>query len=126
MAATYTPDTSANNAHGLSAAALALSAERFATEVLVAERVLGLKGSSLAGDDTEEAKKAVALQVNLQVRLASGEAADVKSESKGRQSITYATMNGVRVAVDSLAQSIVAGLLGPTQQSTLAEATFRW
>lgn len=123
MAATYTPDATE---HGLSAAAVALDATRLANEVLAAEQVLGLVGSALTGDDASKAKLAVARQVNLQLRLASGESADVKSESKGRQSITYATFNGVRVAVDTLAQSIVAGLLGPPPQSTVAEATFRW
>jgi len=123
MAATYTPDATA---HGLSAAAQALDSTRLANEVLAAEEVLGLRGSSLTGDDASKAKLAVARQVNLQVRLASGEAADVKSESKGRQSITYATVNGVRVAVDSLAQSIVASLLAPPKQSTLSTHDYRW
>ncbi len=124
MAATYTPDATE---HGLSTAAQALDAARLANEVLAAEQVLGLAGVELTGDDAEKAKLAVARQVNLQVRLAaSGDAGDVKSESRGRQSITYATFNGARVAIDSLAQSIVAGLLGPPPQSLLAEATFRW
>ena len=122
MAATYTPDATE---HGLSAEAQALDAGRLANEVLAAEQVLGLAGVTLDGDDIDKAKLAVARQVNLQVRLASG-SGDIRSESRGRQSVTYATINGVRLAVDSLAQSIVAGLLGPPAQSTVAEATFRW
>lgn len=122
MAATYTPDATE---HGLSAAAQALDASRLATEVLVAERVLGLKGTAFTGDDATEAKRAVALQVNLQVRLASG-SGDVVSETKGRQSVTFSMVNGVRVAMDTVAMSIVASLSGPPKQTTATETTFRW
>lgn len=123
MAATYSPDATD---HGLSTEAQALDAARLTNEVLAAEQVLGLAGSSLTGDDAEKAKLAVARQVNLQVRMASGEAADVKAESKGRQSVTYATLNGARVAVDALALSIVEGLLRPIRQTAPVETSFRW
>ncbi|HSW29291.1 MAG TPA: hypothetical protein VLH75_07315 [Longimicrobiales bacterium] len=122
MSATYTPGARDR----LSTVAQALDADSLETEVLVAEEILGLTGSSLTGDDALKAKRAVALQVNLQVRLASGEAADIRAQSKGKQSITYATVNGVRVPVDATAQAIVAGLLGPKLQSTVGSIDFRW
>lgn len=120
MAATYTPSAD----HGLSAAGQALEALRLESEVLVAEEVLGLAGAALTGDEASKATVAVARQVNLQLKMAG--ASDVVAESKGSQSFTYARVNGQRVAVDSLAQAIVSGILGSQPRSGITQLQPGW
>lgn len=114
MAATYVPDATA---HGLSTEAQALDGTRLSNEILVAEEVLGLTGISTTGDDLSRGKVAVARQVNLQVRVAADP--DVIAEGRGRQSVTYATVGGVRIPVDPTAKMLAeavrkaAGFVSP-------------
>jgi len=122
MAATYVPDATE---HGLSPAFQALDATLQANEIVRAEAVLGLRATAYTGDDAELAKRAVALQVNLQVRIANR--GDVVSEGKGRQSVKYAMHGGARVQVDPGALAIVDSLqpsLPPHSSSGSATVVF--
>ena len=113
MAARYVP---LPKVHGLSAEAELLDPERLTVEALVAESVLGLDRVTLSGDDAERAKSAVARQVNLQLRVA--KEPDLKAESRGHQSVTYATVGGVRVIVDATAKAIADKLIGPPRETS--------
>lgn len=120
--ATYLPSPD----HGLSAQAQKLSAERLETEVLLAELALGLSGTAFTDDAGTAARGAVARQVNLQVRIAESPNPDVIAEGRGRQSITYNSVNGQRLAVDPVALATARALLGPSAKSSATEADFRW
>lgn len=113
MAALYLPDAD----DGLSAAALALSPERLQNEASAAERALGLKGTSFSdAADISDAKKAVALQVNLQIRTIEGR--ELVGEQKGDQSKRWERTNKAdQVSVDPLAEEIVDQLLGASART---------
>lgn len=121
MAARYVPT---KGDHGLSEAASRLDAGRFQNEVLVAEQLLGLNGTAFTGDAAARAKVAVARQVNLQVR--SADESDVTSESRGRQSVTYAKQRGARIQVDPTAQRIVDDLKRAPSGSTAVANQATW
>lgn len=99
----------------LSAAAKQLVSDdpsAFDAQAITAERVLGLRGTQLTGDDAEDARVAIVRQLNLQLQIDAMGGANVVSESKGAQSYTYAQHNGERVAIDRIALSIARQLVG--------------
>lgn len=113
--ATYLPTPD----HGLSAAAQQLSPARLDNEALAAERLLGLSGTAFTGADGAVARKAVAVQVNFQLLNASRDG--IRSEGRGRQSVSYETG-----AVSPEALRLVAMVLGPPHQSTSSAAEIVW
>lgn len=121
MAAKYLPTSTA---HGLSKAAAALDPELLRNEALVAEQLLGLTGTSFTGDAAIKARMAVARQINLQVRVT--ENPDVVSESRSRQSVTYARQGGARMTVDPTAAQIVKDLIGKPKGSTAVANQATW
>lgn len=103
-----------------------LSPEQQASQQLVAEVVLGLRGTSYTGSDQEEAEAALALQVSLQVAV-DPEAYLASSVTRGSRSITYRN----QIPVHPLAKEIADGLGGnsPTMMPRLSAAVdtgFTW
>lgn len=123
MASLYSP-ASDPLAAGLSSAAQALDSARLESEVLVAELVLELTGTTLTGDDATRATALVARQVNLQVRIASS--GDVVAESRGNQSYTYAQVDGRRVAIDPVALRGVRNLTQRRPRTSAVDGVVRW
>ena len=115
MALTYDP-----TGHPLlSEAAQKIHVQELVAHGELAEEVLGLRGVALGTDDTEAARLAVTLQVNLQVRMPE-DFGMVAAEKKGDQSVTYRGPEGFASApIDPTAEKIAAGLVGDENWATL-------
>lgn len=103
----------------LSAEASALDPAVLGEHAMVAERVLGLSGSSYEGDDALEASRAVALQINYQLSIPP-EVWALQSSGRGARSVSY------RATLPSAyppAAEIVGALAGP-DVDTSGWATF--
>lgn len=90
----------------LSATAAALAPDVLEAQALVAERMLGLRGTAYTGDDADDAASAVALQVSLQVAK-DPESYIASSVTRGSRSLTY--RDGVVLHPDAVA--MVAALV---------------
>lgn len=96
----------------LSTEAEVLSPETLEGEAELAIDLLGLREYDASdAQDLAIARRAIALQVNHQVKLDSGAAFAVTSETRGRRSETY-RQAGLRV-ISPIAANLVYGLLGP-------------
>lgn len=73
-----------------------------------AERVLGLAGTAFAGEPGEDARLAVALQVNYQVDTGDGRAK--RSETRGERRVDYADDGGVHPQAKVIADRLLASL----------------
>lgn len=121
MAALYSPEGSPL----LSSAAGALDGPTLDAWAVMAERVLGLAGTSFEGDDAAEAASYVARQVNLMIGME--DKAGIVSESKGQQSVKYASVGGQRIPVDPIAKAGADALLGPEIfSSSSSRSEFVW
>lgn len=111
-----TPDTDANPIYSpaglstLSDGAKALDAPALNDLALLAEQLLGLRGTALTGTAGRTARLAVGMQVSFMVEQ--GVASRLYDRvTEGERSYTFA--EAAKVGVDSVAASLVASLLGP-------------
>lgn len=130
--ATYDP----TNHPLLSPAAKALAPDQLEAQADRAESLHGIANTEFDGQDAKGLTLAVVLQVNRFLRLdarGDGEGADVVGESKGDQSIKYASPKGEAAEiVDPEAAAIVARVLdsvapahAPRVSSSIPN-TFTW
>lgn len=100
----------------LSAAAQLLDADVLALHTVIAEELLGLSGTEFVdADEIAKATLANVLQINYALTLPS-DIGYVKSETRGKRSVTY--RDNVLPLVDSSALALAEGLLGTTDEGS--------
>lgn len=96
----------------LSPAAKALSPDQLEAQADRAEMLLGIADTNFTGKEAARLTTAVALQVNYALRRDDRDGGEVVGESKGDQSVKYASpKDGIVDPVDAEAAAIVASVL---------------